>query len=199
MNDKQQVAYVLDHQQHHQQQHATPAVGKYVGVRKRKWGKWVSEIREPGQQTRIWLGTFDTAEMAAAAHDVASFHLKGTKARLNFPDWVDILPKPASARAHDIRVAAQEAAMWFSNDQEQPREGGSTSAGGAEVPAQVGLSPSEIEAINEAPLDSSEMWMELQVGGSGEFSEYYPFAEQPGFENCHVQEWDGMDSFRIWD
>lgn len=61
---------------------------KFKGVRQRKWGKYVSEIRVPGSQERLWLGTYATPEAAAVAHDVAVYCLKrpSTLEKLNFPD-----------------------------------------------------------------------------------------------------------------
>jgi AP2 domain len=60
---------------------------RYRGVRQRKWGRWVSEIRLPNSRERIWLGSYDTPEKAARAFDAASVCLRGPHgANLNFPD-----------------------------------------------------------------------------------------------------------------
>ena len=85
----------------------------YRGVRSRKFGKWVCEVRHPITQSRVWLGTHATADMAARAHDVAVLAMRGPSACLNFADSVWRLPIPLSCDVIDIQKAAAVAAKAF--------------------------------------------------------------------------------------
>ncbi|CAI9765974.1 unnamed protein product [Fraxinus pennsylvanica] len=83
---------------------------KYKGVRKRKWGKYVSEIRLPNSRERIWLGSYDTAEKAARAFDAALLCLRGSNAKFNFPNNPPPpeIVKGTSMTPVEIRVAAAQ-------------------------------------------------------------------------------------------
>ncbi|KAI3939003.1 hypothetical protein MKW92_023509 [Papaver armeniacum] len=85
----------------------------YRGVRERKNDKWVCEVREPNSQSRIWLGTHNSPEMAARAYDVAALALRGESAPLNFKDSLTVLPRAKSASTKDIQAAVAEATQCF--------------------------------------------------------------------------------------
>ncbi|XP_011029523.1 PREDICTED: ethylene-responsive transcription factor RAP2-1-like [Populus euphratica] len=80
----------------------------YRGIRMRKWGKWVAEIREPNKRSRIWLGSYSTPIAAARAYDTAVFYLRGPSARLNFPDLIYQEDELRDVSAASIRKKATE-------------------------------------------------------------------------------------------
>ncbi|PNT67305.1 ethylene-responsive transcription factor RAP2-13 [Brachypodium distachyon] len=125
----------------------------YRGVRQRHWGKWVAEIRLPRNRTRLWLGTYDTAQEAALAYDGAAFRLRGDAARLNFPGLRPPPPLHPSVHTKLDAALASAANELTADGADVSTTGSSSSSSGQAAPLSEEM---QMLDFSEAPWDEAD-------------------------------------------
>lgn len=168
----------------------------FRGVRKRKWGKWVSEIRLPNSRQRIWLGSYDSAEKAARAFDAAMFCLRGRNAKFNFPDN----PPDIAGGRNMTPSQIQAAAARFANAEQsgRPDTTGSSpiecSSEGTVLRTESpspSISEGTVQTDSDATLIGSFPDLFTPIESSGYASGYGIF---PGFDDFYVPEMPNVNN-----
>lgn len=156
---------------------------KYKGVRKRKWGKYVSEIRLPNSRERIWLGSYSTPEKAARAFDAALFCLRGETAKFNFPDNPPNIAGGRSLTPSEIQAAA---ARFANSDPRESNSGSgqfSDSSSSSEENEAESPSPSVSDAPAEGDTASLDPGFVDQFATIGSENSVPDFGIFPGFDD----------------
>jgi hypothetical protein len=146
---------------HSSPENRAPKSQQFKGVRQRKWGKWVSKIRIPNSNSRIWLGSYDTPEKATRAYDFAAYCLRGSKARLNFPVYPPEIPHAPFL----TRPQIQSAAAKFAAEEFRPPSEVGVASSSSHLEAECGMDGQQI-TVEQSP--ASRVSVPLECLHSGE-------------------------------
>ncbi|KAJ4803799.1 Dehydration-responsive element-binding protein 1E [Rhynchospora pubera] len=151
----------------------------YRGVRRRgSSDRWVCEVREPNKRSRIWLGTFPNAEMAARAHDVAAIALRGRAACLNFADSAWLINVPTSfSSIKELKRTAIDVAEALNGRANGETRSDSSSTLASQVSDETEVVSGASSFDEETPISDGFDWTKFDLDGNGEMNSalYYAY------------------------